>query len=427
MFFKKKKKFMVIGIDGVPYELLRDFAQRGIMPNVKRLIERFGLKKTRVPLPEVSSVSWTSFMTGMNPGEHGIYGFMELNPDNYSYTFPSFPNLPVEPVWEVIGKRGKRSVIINLPNTYPARPMNGVLVSGFVALDLAKSVYPPLYLPVLQAMDYRVDVDTSVGKSDKKFLLRDLNETLDVRYSFCKKVEKLEKWDLFFFIITGTDRLHHFLFDAWEDPESPYHQDFLDYYRHVDGIIGELAARMEKGGIPFIILSDHGFTRIKQEVYLSQYLKEWGYLHLGENGSDRLKGITGDTTVFALDPSRLYIHLEGKYKRGGVKMQDYERLRDEVRSKFSNLEIEGEKVIREIFYKEDIYHGEYFDNAPDLVLLSNYGFDLKAGVTKDSLYGKTFFEGMHTQDNAVLIDTFGFSLEEHPYIYDIGKALQEYY
>lgn len=427
MFFKKKKKFMVIGIDGVPYELLRDFAQRGIMPNVKRLIERFGLKKTRVPLPEVSSVSWTSFMTGMNPGEHGIYGFMELNPDNYSYTFPSFPNLPVEPVWEVIGKRGKRSVIINLPNTYPARPMNGVLVSGFVALDLAKSVYPPLYLPVLQAMDYRVDVDTSVGKSDKKFLLRDLNETLDVRYSFCKKVEKLEKWDLFFFIITGTDRLHHFLFDAWEDPESPYHQDFLDYYRHVDGIIGELAARMEKGGIPFIILSDHGFTRIKQEVYLSQYLKEWGYLYLGENGSDRLKGITGDTTVFALDPSRLYIHLEGKYKRGGVKMQDYERLRDEVRSKFSNLEIEGEKVIREIFYKEDIYHGEYFDNAPDLVLLSNYGFDLKAGVTKDSLYGKTFFEGMHTQDNAVLIDTFGFSLEDHPYIYDIGKALQEYY
>lgn len=87
----------------------------------------------------------------------------------------------------------------------------------------------------------------------------------------------------------------------------------------------------------------------------------------------------------------------------------------------------GERVIRDILYKEDIYHGEYFDDAPDLVLLSNYGFDLKSGVTKDSFYGKTFFEGMHTQDNAILVDTFGFDLEEHPYIYDIGKALRNYF
>lgn len=342
MFFKKKKKFMVVGIDGVPYELLRDLAQRGVMPNMKRLIEKFGLKKTRAPLPEVSSVSWTSFMTGMNPGEHGIYGFMELNRDNYSYTFPSFPNLPAEPVWEVIGKRGKRSVIINLPNTYPARPLNGLLVSGFVALDLGKSVYPPSFLPLLQALDYRVDVDTSVGKSDKKLLLKDLNDTLDVRYDFCKRVEKKEKWDLFFFIITGTDRLHHFLFDAWEDSGSPYHRGFLDYYRRVDEIIGELTGRMEKAGIPFIILSDHGFTRVKQEVYLNKYLKEWGYLNLGDDGPKKLKDMTEETKIFALDPSRLYIHLEGKYKRGRVKRQDYERLREEVKARFLALEVGGE-------------------------------------------------------------------------------------
>ncbi|MCP4148530.1 MAG: hypothetical protein GY757_12360, partial [bacterium] len=90
MFFKDKKKFMVIGIDGVPYELIKDLAEKGIMPNVKKLIDKYGLKKTSVPLPEISSVSWTSFMTGMNPGEHGIYGFMEMSRTNYAYTFPSF-------------------------------------------------------------------------------------------------------------------------------------------------------------------------------------------------------------------------------------------------------------------------------------------------------------------------------------------------
>ena len=74
MLFKKKKKFMVIGIDGVPYELIKNFAGKGVMPNMKRLIDTYGLKRTRAPLPEVSSVSWTSFMTGMNPGDTGFSG-----------------------------------------------------------------------------------------------------------------------------------------------------------------------------------------------------------------------------------------------------------------------------------------------------------------------------------------------------------------
>jgi len=427
MFFKNKKKFMVIGIDGVPYELVEDFARKGIMPNTKKLMEKYGLIKTRVPLPEISSVSWTSFMTGMNPGEHGIYGFMELNPDNYSYTFPSFKTLPVKTVWEEIGSGKKRSVIINLPNTYPARPLNGILVSGFVALDLERAVYPLSILPDLQEMNYQVDVDAAVGKSDKKLFLKDLDEVLGIRYDFYKKIEKREKWDLFFFIITGTDRLHHFLFDAKDDPGSPYHQGFLDYYREVDRIIGEITADMEQRGIPFIILSDHGFVKIKKEVYISQYLKKWGYLHLEDEKPKNLKSISGKTRIFALDPSRLYLHLEGKYKRGSVKKKDCEKLREEVKTRFLDLEIEGERVIKDVFYKEDIYYGKYLDKAPDLVLLSNYGFDLKSGVTKGSYYDKTFFEGMHTCDNAMLIDSYGFDFKNQPYIYEIGKKLNNYF
>ncbi|MCP5108673.1 MAG: hypothetical protein GY950_35130 [bacterium] len=430
MFFKKEKQFMVIGIDGVPYELLKKFADTGVMPNAKRLIEKYGLVKTRAPLPEVSSVSWTSFMTGMNPGEHGIYGFMEIDRNNYGYTFPSFTTLRAAPVWEAIdgGKGKKKSIIINLPNTYPARRLNGVLVSGFVALDLQKSVYPPSLFPVLEAMDYRVDVDNKAARDDKKFFLRELNSTLNIRYGFYKAMVK-EKWDLFFFIITGTDRLHHFLFDALENRDNEFHEEAMAYYGRIDEIIGEITDDMEKKGIPFIILSDHGFTKLKQEIYLSQYLKEWGYLDLdmGEEKPKNLKGLTGKAKVFVLDPSRLYIHLEGKYKRGSVKEGEYQGLREEVRERFLGLEIGGEKVIRDVFYKEDIYEGEYMDKAPDLVLLSHYGYDLKSGISKGSLYGRTFFDGMHSQDNAVLIDSYGFELEEHPFIYEIGDKLKQYF
>jgi predicted AlkP superfamily phosphohydrolase/phosphomutase len=424
--FKKKKKFMVIGIDGVPYELLKQFAEDGVMPNVKRLIEQYSLKQTRAPLPEVSSVSWASFMTGKNPGEHGVFGFTEIDPRDYSYIFPFFPTFPVKPIWEIIGERKKRSIIINLPGTYPVRPTRGMLISGFVAPELEKSVYPVSLLPILKGIGYRVDVDASVGKNNKQAFLKDLLSTLNVRYGFYKSVVR-EEWDLFFFIITGTDRLHHFLFDVVDDPGAEFYGDFLDYYRRVDTIIGEIAADMETREVPFIILSDHGFVKIKKEVYLSQYLKEWGYLDFGIEKPGDLESITAKTRVFALDPSRLYIHLEGKFKRGSVRKEEYDLLREEIKSKFLGLEIDGEKVMASVYYKEEIYSGPYMEKAPDLVLVSRHGFDLKSGITKDLCYGKTFFEGMHSMDNAVLIDSFGFDLGEHPYIYDIGKELIEYY
>jgi predicted AlkP superfamily phosphohydrolase/phosphomutase len=294
-------------------------------------------------------------------------------------------------------------------------------------LDLDKAVYPITILPLLKSMDYQVDVDTAVGRSDKMLFLKELKEVLQMRYNLYKKLEKEEKWDLFFFIITGTDRLHHFLFDASACPDSPYYKGFLDYYQMVDQIIGEITKDMEKRGIPFIILSDHGFVKTNKEVYISQYLKEWGYLDLENEKPKNLKSMTEKTKIFTLDPSRLYIHLEGEYSKGSVKEEDYQKLREEIKEKFLVLEIDGEKVIKQVFYKEEIYNGKYLDHAPDLVLLSNYGFDLKSGVTKSSHYDKTLFEGMHSWDNAMLIDSYGFDLNGHPYIYDIGKKLKEFF
>lgn len=422
---------MVLGIDGVPFELLHSFAESGIMPQVKRCIDRYGMMRTQAPLPEISSVSWTSLMTGKNPGETGIFGFMELNPDTYAYTFPSFKHLPVRTIWEELGDAGKRSVIINLPSTYTARPMKGILVSGFVAPELERAVFPPSIFPMLKKMNYRVDADASRVQEDKTAFLNTLNDILDTRWLCYQKLERKENWDLCFFIITETDRLHHFFFDAVDNPQSPFYTAFIDFYKRLDIIIGEIVHRMEKEGIPFVILSDHGFGKIKKEIYISQYLKQWGYLKLlGENPVN-LMGMTPGTRAFALDPSRIYIHREGTYKRGQVKKEEVEPLRNELKERFLDLSVETkegkEHVIRRVFDKEEIYEGPYLDQAPDLVLLSNPGFDLKSGVTKQTLNDKTFFEGMHTQDNAVLIDSFGLKLNPHPFIYEIGKRINAYF
>jgi predicted AlkP superfamily phosphohydrolase/phosphomutase len=97
---KNKKKFALIGLDGVSYDLVKELTQSGVMPNMEKLIKNKGLVRTCAPLPEISPVSWMSMMTGMNPGEHGVFGFAELDPLNYSYILPHFPTLPVRPLWE---------------------------------------------------------------------------------------------------------------------------------------------------------------------------------------------------------------------------------------------------------------------------------------------------------------------------------------
>ena len=155
---KKKKRVCVIGLDGVPYTLLLDMAKKGIMPAVGKFINSGHLHKMKASLPEISSVSWTNFMTGTNPATHGIFGFTDLKTKSYDLRFPNFLELRKETFWDTLGSQKKKSIIINQPSTYPARKINGFLVSGFVAIELAKAVYPLSCKGPLEKMDYQIDI-----------------------------------------------------------------------------------------------------------------------------------------------------------------------------------------------------------------------------------------------------------------------------
>ncbi len=112
-----------MGLDGVPVGLLQRLAESSVMPRVAEIIRSGGLRKMRAALPPVSSVSWSSFMTGANPGEHGIFGFTDVVPDSYRLRFPMFSELAVPTFWDRLGETGRRCCVINQPATYPARPI----------------------------------------------------------------------------------------------------------------------------------------------------------------------------------------------------------------------------------------------------------------------------------------------------------------
>ncbi|UCE21179.1 MAG: alkaline phosphatase family protein, partial [Candidatus Aminicenantes bacterium] len=367
---KKKKRVFVIGLDGVPHSLLSNLAQSGTMPAISRLVASGHLHRMKASLPEISSVSWTNFMTGTNPGTHGIFGFTDLKKDSYELRFPNFLDVKQETFWDKLGERGKKCIIINQPSTYPARKINGILISGFVAIDLSRAVYPHSFTARLEQMGYQIDIDTLKSREDSEFLWKELSTTLKARQSALESLMK-EDWDYFEFVITGTDRLHHFQWNTYEDKDHPDHSRFLDYYTQIDRMIDKIVESYQKasdGESPLYLLSDHGFTGIEQEVYLNAWLETEKYLKFSTTSPEDLSEISPSSRAFALDPNRIYLNMKGKFPQGSVDQSEKKPLKEEIKNKLKNLEYKGKKVVKRVFDTEEIYSGPEISKGPDLIV-----------------------------------------------------------
>ena len=400
-----KNRVAVIGLDGVPYGLIEALVKSGNMPFLSQIMKEGSSTKMRSSIPPVSSVAWATFMTGVNPGKHGIYGFIDLKDHTLDPYFPNFTDIKSPQLWDIVGAQGKRTIAVNIPQTYPAREMNGVLVSGFVALDLKKAVYPPSLYSRLKEMDYRIDVDYQEAVEKKEEFFADLFYTLRKRGETLKYLLLKEEWDLFIGVFTGTDRLHHYFWNEYENPHGLYHQRFIDFYTQLDKIIGELVDSLPDH-CHLIIMADHGFCGLKEEFYPNTWLKEKGYLKLKKDPPDSFSDILPDTRAFILDPGRVYINLKGRMPEGSVKPgKEYEDLRNELIDGFCGIPLASEPsspVIERVFRGEEIFAGHHFNRAPDLVLHGLPGYDIKGSMGKGQLFGKGRFTGMHTYEDAFL-------------------------
>ena len=407
-------KAVVVGLDGVPYTLLKKLADQGRLPHVSSIFRSGYFGQMSVSVPEISSVSWSSFMTGEQPGEHGIFGFVDLQPGTYKMRFPSLVDLKAPTLWDDLAVRGKRSVVINMPATYPAREINGVLVSGFVAIDMNKAVYPPSLIPRLKELGYRIDVDTVRARENPEILFQELHATIEGRERVAAMLWEEMEWDLFIVVVTGTDRLMHFQWDSIEDANHPYHQRALEYLASVDGFVGRMHDRFsamdgsQDGKNLFCMLSDHGFTGIKSEVYLNRWLQENGLLRFQKDQPETIADIGPGSRAFVLDPSRVYINLKDKYPSGTVDSSDYERIRLDLKNGLEGITFQnGDRVVSRVCLKEEIYHGPCLDRAPDLVLVPNDGYDLKGRVSSPQVFGRTNLQGMHTGHDAFFFSSTG--------------------
>lgn len=397
-----KDRNVILGLDGVPFELMQDLSNKRIMPHFKELINEFNFKLMKSSIPHISSVSWSSIITGKNPGTHGIYGFTDIIKNSYSLRYPNFNALRSKPFW--LQNPEKNHIIINVPATYPARKLNGVHISGFVALDLEKAVYPITYIEKLKELGYEIDVDSKLAHQQSKDIFFDeLFRVLNTRKKVFDFLWDEVKWDNFMCVITGSDRIGHFLWHIYEDYSNQYHQRFLDYFNEIDNIIGDIKNKLKKRD-KFMIISDHGMERIKQNVNLNTYLEKEGYLNLSEN-LKRYNRITNNSKAFVLDPGRVYLNKKGKFPNGSVEKKDEKGVLEELKTVFYDLKFKNQKVIKNIYLKEEIYSGKMIDDGPDLILIEKPGFNFRASIGKENVFeNETTFTGKHNENAFLFIN-----------------------
>jgi predicted AlkP superfamily phosphohydrolase/phosphomutase len=402
----ERPRLLLLGLDGLPLDLARRLAPE--LPSLRRIVP--GATTVEAELPELSPVNWTSLATGMGPEDHGIFGFSRLDPQTFRIGVASAADVACPTIFDRLGERGLVSRVVNLPNTYPARPLRGMLVAGFVAEQWERAVYPPFLASALK--DYKLEADTSRGGADPAFLLDELRATLASRRRALDLLWPDLDWDLFVFVLTETDRLFHFLFPALTDPAHPWRGPCLELLREWDLLIGETLDRWEAlpGPKRLMVVADHGFTTLRTEVDLNAWLRKQGLLRLAgapENEWDA-SVVAPDSAAFALDPGRIYLNTTQRFPRGSLRSEQARKLLPVIRSGLESLTFQGERVMERVFTGEELYPGPRLDRAPDLVCLARPGFDCKAKFDREDVFGTFGRTGAHSAHGAIFFDSEGF-------------------
>lgn len=371
------------------------------MPHLAALVQQGYIQSLNSVHPTVSSVAWSTYMTGVNPARHRIFGFLDRKLGSYQTFIPTAGHMGAPTLWEKLSEIDRRIIVMNVPVTFPPKAVNGILVAGFLSPSLDKATYPHTVGQRLTAMDYRLDIDPWRARESKEQLLEDFRLTLAKRAEAMFHFMDNEPWDFFQCHIMETDRLHHFLWEDMATGDPKYSPAFYDCYAQIDEVLGQIARRLDDH-TTLIVLSDHGFCTLKWEVQVNHWLAERGWLQFEQTPPQSLADISLQARAFSLIPGRLYINLQGREPKGSVAPENYEGVREELAAAAMEMRDpdSGAPMIEKVLCREDIYEGPYLEEAADLILVPHRGYDLKARLHSETLVSKDALVGMHTYNDA---------------------------
>jgi predicted AlkP superfamily phosphohydrolase/phosphomutase len=306
----------MIGWDGATFDLMRPWVEAGKLPNIAKLMETGAHGALRSTIPPWTFPAWSSFMTGKNPGKHGIYDFFRPLPGKYDLEFVNGSHRKAKTFWQILSEAGRNVVSISVPTTFPPERVKGVMISGFDfpgaaggggSFVDARGMYPPdLYPELLRTVgphpiDAGISKEIDEGKLD--IALQRIVETIGKKTATVQYLMKNKPWDCFMILYGESDSTCH-QFWRYCDPKSPLFTNqppgMLDsiykVYQELDRQAGILLAMLPPE-TTVLMMSDHGFGGVSDWViYPNCWLHEKGLLRMHSQSAawqsrvrDRLK------------------------------------------------------------------------------------------------------------------------------------------
>ncbi|MGB9630248.1 MAG: alkaline phosphatase family protein, partial [Thermodesulfobacteriota bacterium] len=451
-------RVVMIGLDGAPFELVRKWAEEGILPNIRKLILKgaFG-PLLSATIPE-TPIAWTSIVTGKNAGKHGIFDWGKRASGSYEIEIVLSTSCREPSLWDIIGKEGKKVGAFNVPLTYPPREVNGFLVSGFDTPNLKNSfTYPPsLSDEILSNIkDYVLTDQEAYTRGKEEAYVEGLIFSLEKKEEAALYLIDRYPTDFSIYVFMELDHLHHKLWRFIEEGSKEEKRLFQRVYQRMDETVGRIVERFDEE-TTFLIVSDHGAGPLEGKMFINKWLMEMGWLKLKKKPSHLIKKLLSKsnlvpktyrlltrmgmgrlgkllprslqyhlaTSFFSFKDvdwektkaysfgkyGQIFINLQGREPQGIVKQgAEYEQLLGEILQGLLKL-VHPEtkkKMVKEVFRKEELYQGPMMERAPDLTFsIDEYRYDssVNFGFGLKSIFCPPEFEdsGTHRREGILI-------------------------
>jgi len=408
-------KVFVLGLDGGSWNVLLPLIEEGKLPTFRKLLEKGSYGKLKSIIPPISVPAWKCYFTGKDPGKLGIYAFLKFDPNTYKIKVADSRDFKSPDLADILNMHGKKVVIYKMFSTYPAKKVNGVIVTDFP--NLPKGTYPEgLY----------EEIKSKFGEIFNNIAFTtDRVGTYHMVIEETKRDFEVIKWlitendpDFVHMSVPHTDGVQHFFWRDMLNPDSPYNNYIEKMWIEVDKLIDDLLRFLGSSGDKwyFFIMSDHGFTECKYRFNIANWLIKKGYLKLTFRGKVmRLvsRVISLDTAYMVIERAIKFANERLKIKRmkwgvqhklaGDILYQviDFQKTKvipiegqilylnpntfrsEEEKQKFTLRLISEIKALRRPDGKPfalEVYNGHeiYNEDAPDVIILPNqtYAYSL---------------------------------------------------
>ncbi|MDY6778288.1 MAG: alkaline phosphatase family protein [Candidatus Nanohaloarchaea archaeon] len=405
---------LIIGFDGADPALLRQWAEEGYLPHLSDLMDSGVSGELRTTAIPITPSAWTSFMTGKNPGKHGIFDFTRINA-RHRLDVVNFDDNDEPTLFELMDNHTVGT--LNVPATYPPRDLdNGFMVSGMMTPSIDRATHDDEIKAMLEDLDYQIEVGNTFQGDNEDELLPEMEQVMDRRTDAATHLLRERDPDVFMVVFATGDRASHWFWKHMDD-DHPDHQpgdeEYSDvirrFYMKTDEKIGELISQVSDD-TDIVVMSDHGFTGLEKSINLNNWLIEEGYLQLRDRPLTRARyelfkrGLTMENVYsivqrlnlasivkdVADSPDKSWIRELLSKPFLGFEDIDWdetdaysaihfgpiflnatgehrEELKHEIAQKLERLEDDGEPVIDEIEFKEDVFSGNNLHRAPDII------------------------------------------------------------